>query len=140
VAVPRPEPGLVVHFDYLWSGDAADGREEGRYPRPCAIVLSSRMEEGETFVVLMPITHSPPRDGQAAIEIPPRVKAHLGLDSERSWIVIDEVNQTGWPGFDLRPTPDGRDAYGFIPPRLFEQILAGVRRLARSRAVRVVKR
>ncbi len=88
----------------------------------------------------MTLAHSPPREGQNAVEIPPKVKAHLGLDSGRSRIVVDEVNQTGRPGFDLRRTPDGKEACGFIPPRLFEQLLAGVRGLIGAGAVRVVKR
>ena len=42
MAIPDPEPGLVVHFNYLWSSEFDRGREEARYPRPCAIVLSYR--------------------------------------------------------------------------------------------------
>ena len=54
------------------------------------------------------------------IEIPRRVKEHLGLDDERSWIVLDEFNVFTWPGFDLRPIKDrgGRVDYGFLPPKL----------------------
>jgi hypothetical protein len=33
------------------------------------------------------------------------VKRHLGLDGERSWIVLDEINDFIWPGHDLRPVP-----------------------------------
>ena len=52
----------------------------------------------------------------------------LGLDCERSWIVVSEGNDFNWPGPDLRPQPGGdmsTVAYGFLPPRLF----ATVRRL-----------
>jgi len=38
-----------------------------------------------------------------AVEIPLRVKEHLGLDSECSWVIPEEVNVFTWPGFDLRP-------------------------------------
>jgi hypothetical protein len=36
------------------------------------------------------------------------------------------VNEFTWPGFDLRPLPGSRDTYtnGFLPPRLFNALLA----------------
>jgi hypothetical protein len=39
---------------------------------------------------------------------------------------IDEVNEFTWPGFDLRPLPRSRDTYafGFLPPRLFNILMA----------------
>ena len=54
------------------------------------------------------------------------MKRHLGLDEARSWIILDEVNEFAWPGFDLRPILSSRErfAYGFLPPRLFDQLLA----------------
>lgn len=62
------------------------------------------------------------------MEIPIRVKQHLGLDDEHSWVILDEVNQFAWPGYDLRPIPgkQGEMAYGFLPPRLFDQIRSGI--------------
>jgi hypothetical protein len=59
-----------------------------------------------------------------AVEIPQRVKEHLGLDSERSWVILNEVNVFRWPGFDLRPIKngDGRVDYGFLPPKLFDRL------------------
>jgi hypothetical protein len=54
-------------------------------------------------VAVVPITHSQPRDPNAAVEIPLPVKRHLGLDSEHSWVILDELNEFAWPGFDLRP-------------------------------------
>ncbi|MBY0355553.1 MAG: hypothetical protein K2Q12_07460 [Rickettsiales bacterium] len=62
------------------------------------------------------------------MEIPPRVKQHLGLDDDRSWAILGEVNQFVWPGYDLRPIPhkQGEMTYGFLPPRLFDQIRSGI--------------
>jgi hypothetical protein len=59
------------------------------------------------------------------------VKRHLGLDAERSWVILDEVNEFGWPGFDLQPVPraPGGFDYGFLPPRLFDQLLAKLARV-----------
>jgi len=72
------------------------------------------------------VTHSRPDNPAAAVELPQAVKRHLGLDTNRSWIVLDEVNEFTWPGFDLRPIPPTRDAfaYGFLPPRLFDALTA----------------
>ena len=52
-------------------------------------------------------------------------KNRLGLDAERSWIVITEANEFVWPGPDLRPIL-GRDdstiVYGALPPRFFAYV------------------
>jgi len=123
MSLPQPEVGLVISYSYLWSEEAKAGRVEGRKTRPCAIVLVVRSSaEGLSEVTVAPITHSPPTDAAAAVEIPAAVKRHLGLDDQPSWIVVDDVNVFAWPGYDLRPIP-GRPqqySYGLLPPRLFE--------------------
>lgn len=85
-------------------------------------------------VAVVPITHAPPHDPRVAIEIPRRVKEHLGLDSERSWVVLNEFNVFTWPGFDLRPikSKDGRADYGFLPPRFFDQLVARIQELEKE--------
>lgn len=81
-------------------------------------------DEGESQVLVLPITRTPPHDAADAIEIPLVTKQRLGLDGERSWIVITEVNEFVWPGPDLRPVPggDGSIAYGVLSPRLFDVV------------------
>ncbi len=133
MGLPEPQPGLVISYSFLWSEEAEQGQVEGRKDRPCAIVVALEGVEPSRpkQVAVVPITHSPPSDPAAAIEIPQRVKAHLGLDSERSWIILDEFNVFAWPGYDLRPIreSDGRVHYGFLPPRLFDQVIESIRRL-----------
>lgn len=77
------------------------------------------------MVLVLPVTHTRPTDPAHAIEIPTPTKIRLGLDSERSWIVVTEANEFIWPGPDLRPIP-GKDAssisYGALPPRFFVQV------------------
>ena len=127
MTIPHPEPGLVVHFNYLWRRERDLGRDEARYPRPCAVILSyRRAADGSLIVLLAPITHAPPHEDERAIELPQQVKAHLGLDWARSWVILDEVNETGWPGYDVQPNARGDYAYGFVPPRLYERIRGGV--------------
>jgi hypothetical protein len=72
------------------------------------------------------------------MELPPPVKQHLGLDSDRSRIVFSESNLFRWPGPDLRRIRD-RDsvAYGFLPPRLFAELRR--RFLAAERAARAAQ-
>lgn len=84
---------------------------------------------------MAPITHSPPHDPGVAIEIPTRVKRHLDLDSERSWVILDELNVFSWPGYDLRPIPDKGDRYdyGLLPPQFFESIVKKLSELRRKR-------
>lgn len=141
MTIPNPEPGLVVHFNYLWSNEFDRGREEARYPRPCAIVLSYRRTvDGATIVLLAPITHSQPRPGDRAIEIPQAVKKQLGLDDLRSWVMVDEVNEAAWPGYDLQTNAKGKCAYGFIPPALFRRIKAEMMQVLKASGLRRVPR
>ena len=66
------------------------------------IVLAVEREaDGATVVTVLPITHSAPADPASAVEIPLRVKWRLGLDDDRSWIVVAEGNEFLWPGYDL---------------------------------------
>jgi hypothetical protein len=126
---PEPKPGLVISYSYLWSEESEKGQVEGRKDRPCAIVLALDSESGEDGklqqVAVVPITHSAPQDLSVAIEIPHRVKEHLGLDGERSWVILSEFNLFSWPGFDLRPIRRGaaRVDYGFLPPRFFDRLI-----------------
>lgn len=140
--VPTPEPGLVISYAYLWRHEYEAGLEEGRKDRPCVIVLCVEHHDETTHVTVAPITHNPPADAATGIEIPSRVKHHLGLDSEKSWVIVSEVNQFVWPGFDLRPVPGSTDRfdYGFLPPLLFEKIKSGMLDLVVKRRTRITMR
>lgn len=122
---PTPHPGLVISYAYLWAREHVQGAEEGTKDRPCAIVAARQVIEGREVVTVVPITHTPPQDPTDAVEIPAALKRHLGLDDERSWIVVAEVNDFLWPGPDLRPIPGSdrvRYHYGVLPPRFFAHL------------------
>ncbi len=143
MSLPKPHPGLVVRYSYLWRTEHEAGREEGMKDRPCAVVLVVADADGRERVTVLPITHAEPKTTELAVEIPAVVKARLGLDSERSWIVIDEGNRFIWPGPDLRRVPGGDAAtvaYGVLPPRLFEAVRERFLAAARVRRARVVTR
>jgi hypothetical protein len=56
VAIPTPEPGLVLNFAYLWHREHQAGQEEGRKDRPSVIVLCVRREnDGGALVTVLPI-------------------------------------------------------------------------------------
>lgn len=126
MALPKPEPGLIIRYSYLWRDEFLAGREEGVKDRPCAIVAAIRNDsDGRQRVIVIPVTHSKPTNMTLALEIPASVKRQLGLDSESSWIVLNESNEFLWPGPDLRRIQDGDDttvAYGFLPPGLFASV------------------
>jgi hypothetical protein len=127
--LPEPEVGLVISYSYLWKEEEEQGLVEGRKDRPCAMVLTVEVPAAESDrrkqVAVAPITHSPPHDPSVAVEIPPRVKEHLGLDGERSWVILNEVNIFTWPGFDLRPIrrDETRVDYGMLPPKFFDRLI-----------------
>jgi hypothetical protein len=125
VAFPKPQPGLVIRYSFLWRAQAARGQDEGEKDRPCAVVLTTANDEGDTVVIVLPITHTPPRQPDLAVEIPASTKKRLGLDGERSWIVVTDANRFIWPGPDLRPRVPGDAssvAYGLLPAKLFIEV------------------
>jgi hypothetical protein len=144
VPLPKPVPGLVIRYSYLWYSEHLEGREEGQKDRPCAIIASIQADEsGNTRVLVLPVTHNPPKQASLAVEIPAKVKQRLQLDDARSWVVLSEWNEFIWPGPDLRRLPGADDAlvtYGMLPPRLFASIRDRFLALVSSHAATQVRR
>jgi hypothetical protein len=123
VSLPVPHPGLIIRYSYLWHSEFLRGQDEGVKERPCVIVLTVRTTSDGIETVVLPITHRAPVRPELAVELPVATKRRLGLDDDRSWIVIDEANRFIWPGPDLRPARRGdlsSIAIGVLPPGLFE--------------------
>ena len=141
MALPEPEPGLIVRCDYLWSREAAAGRTQGK-DRPACLVAASDSRTTPRYVVLLPITHTPPDAETVGIEIPAKVQRALGLDDAPSWVIVSEHNIDEWPNGGLSPIPGKADAfaYGFIPPGLFAKIKARFLELAREKKSGSVRR
>jgi hypothetical protein len=119
------------------------GQEEGTKDRPCAIVLTAIDDDGDTVVTVVPVTHSAPEHPDEAVELPPATKQRLGLDAERSWVVVNEINRFVWPGSDLRPVSRAeadRFDYGILPPAIFRQIKARLAACAKAQRLRGVNR
>ncbi|MGE4065111.1 MAG: hypothetical protein AB7E79_17230 [Rhodospirillaceae bacterium] len=143
MSFPAPVPGLVIRYSYLWRDEFLKGQEEGVKDRPCALVLVTHTEDGDEIATVVPITHSLPRDTKDALEIPRDVKSRLGLDDERSWIVLTEANRFVWPGPDLRPAIRGDAssiAYGTLPNRFYAEVLARFLESADTRRAKITSR
>ena len=141
---PKPVAGLIIRYSYLWYHEYLEGRDEGQKDRPCAIIAALHLDEnGDTRVLVLPITHTPPEHLTLAVEIPAKVKQRLHLDDARSWIVLSEWNEFIWPGPDLRRIPGADDAsitYGMIPPGLFSIVRDRFLAIVKTRQASPVRR
>lgn len=144
MALPKPVPGLVIRYSYLWHSEYRQGRDEGQKDRPCAIIAAIRTDEdGDERVLVLPVTHSPPDRPDLAVEIPANVKQRLKLDEARSWVMLSEWNEFVWPGPDLRRLPGAGElsvAYGMLPPSLYAIIRDRFLTLVGARAAQRVRR
>ncbi len=143
MSLPDPVPGTVIRYEFLWSHERNAGRVDAIKSRPCAIVVAvPKGVDGSVQTVVAPITHTPPDDPDASIEIPAQTCRALGLDDGRHWVRIDELNSFIWPGLDLRPIPGGSGeyVYGLMPRDLFERVRTGILDRQTARKGRLVPR
>jgi hypothetical protein len=131
--LPRPELGLVIHYGFVWSGTDHPAPPDAGKDRPCLIVdlfeVEDRPDRKTLRVTYLPISHTEPRERDAAKLIPPRVAQHLGLTAEKSYIYTSYACEDDWP-FDLAHVPGRKETfhYGFIPPKLFQAVAEEFRR------------
>ena len=95
---PKPVAGQVIGSACLWQSEHLRGQEEGLKDRPCAVILVITNESGDEQVTVLLITHSAPARLEFAIEIPAATKRRVGLDDDRSWVVLTEANRSHGPG------------------------------------------
>ncbi len=100
-------------------------------------------DQGNEVLTVLPVTHTPPSDPALAVEIPHATKQRLGLDDDRSWIILSEANHFTWPGPDLRMEKNGDPSsvvYGILPERLFERVRTTFLTVLKSRRAELVLR
>ncbi len=99
------------------------------------VVVATEKRQHGIQLLVVPVTTRPPRQGDASVEMPVRVRQHLGLGEERCWIVTEEYNLFTWPGPDIRPIRSGGEIqprYGSIPAKLFDQVRSKIEEAARA--------
>lgn len=105
------------------------------------MVVATLARGDRTLLLVAPVTHAPPDSGTDAIEIPRNVKKQLGLDPQRSWIVLTELNRFLWPGPDVRLAPGNEDPfYDALPDWLFLRVRDRILAHAGANQLRVTKR
>lgn len=99
------------------------------------------IRDGRTQLLVAPITHTAPARSADAIEIPRNVRERLGLDRERGWIVLTELNRFIWPGPDIRVAPgQSSPVYDAIPDWLFFEVRDAIVRHHAGGGLKVIKR
>jgi hypothetical protein len=107
------------------------------------VVLVVTDDQGSDVVTVVPVTHTPPSGASLTVEIPHATQQRLGLDGERSWVVLTEANRFVWPGPDLRMREAGGQAsvaYGLLPRALFREIRDRLGAGVEAGLARVVRR
>jgi hypothetical protein len=125
LSLAPPRPGSVIRYAYLWADEDAVGREEGRKDRPVLVLAATTAAEAAIRLLVLAITHAPPRSPVDAVFLPPEVCRRIGLDADPAWVVTTEANTFAWPGPDIRPVPRRQPRtviYGQIPENLLRQV------------------
>jgi hypothetical protein len=133
----RLESGLIVSYPYLWRWQQDRGRADGEKDRPvCLAIALYDARQNFTHLVILPISGTPPRAEQTAIEIPPLEIKRAGLsDLKLGWITVSEYNYDIAERsyyFDPNQRPRGR-----FSPRFLEQIRQALRPFLSAHAGRV---
>jgi hypothetical protein len=141
--LPLPELrlGLVVRYEYLWAR-RANIAETADKDHPACVVATYRVTGSpEDFVVYLPISHTPPAEGEEGIELSDQAKSSAGLDARRQWILVSECNVDAWP-FDVRSLPRDprRFHYGSLPQAAFREVRDRFVARYRMKRVRQVQR
>ncbi len=143
MGLPEARPGLVFRYEYIWKRQELAGQTAGEKERPACVVLTVSGAAGDRRVLIVPITTQEPGRDVPALEIPPAVKRHLGLDAGRpSWIILSEANLDSWPSPDMRPIPGqpGRFEYGLLPLRMVNAMREAIRAALNEKRLACVTR
>lgn len=85
--------GDVWSYEYLWKREFDAGLENGRKPRPTALVATAIGQDGRTNLFILAITSKRPAADRIALEVPEIERARAGLDRDMPlWVILDEYN------------------------------------------------
>ena len=146
---PKPQPGMVLSYSYLWNREHLKGETEGRKDRASVVALVVAQGTGDIAYVLPTSTSEPTEGDPWVIEIPRSIKDRLKLDDKRSWINVTEFNIFAWTGYHLRPIKllPGQPKpaqetclYGYLPNTFFKKVTALTYEYRRTHLPKFVKR
>lgn len=90
-------------FEAQFPEQVAEGHLEGD-AHPCVVVWSKPPDaNGDRRVLLAPISHSLPNDGDPAVPLSRAVATRIGLDDRQMWIRPDKLTSLTWPDHQLAP-------------------------------------
>ena len=116
-----PKKGDVWNYNYLWRRENEAGAEEGRKPRPPALVAIAVGKDGRTNLFMLPVTSKEPGSDRLAMEVPQIERKRAGLASDlRLWVVLDEYNHD-IPETSFHLDPNGRR--GSFSPMFADKVL-----------------
>jgi hypothetical protein len=129
--------GSIVSYPYLWRWQHDEGRENAEKDRPVCLAITIRDPEREiTHLVILPISGTPPYQGQAALEIPPLEIRRAGLSMfKRGWITVSEYNyDIAERSYYFEPNQKPRGMFG---PSFMEEIRRAIRPMLAARQSRI---
>jgi len=132
MALPKPRPGLVIGYDFLYREQANAGMENPGKPHPAAIIIVAS-KDVQTRVSLIAISHSPPSPSEIGhyLKLTPVECREMGLDSKDHWVNLRDFNSFDWPGYDLsRSAPGGSYVYGTMSKPTFIRIVEALKACA----------
>jgi hypothetical protein len=143
----EPPIGNLVAYEYLWLSQARV-REDGAKVYPVALIFAKKIIASVTLAYAVGMSHSPPDVSESAIQVPTKLKRHLGLDENPSWIYTDQLNEFAWSGPDLRPAewlsnlPSARNScvIGALPTNWFALVKEDVVKNLRQQRAHIIRR
>jgi hypothetical protein len=81
-----------------------------------------------------------PTADQVAIAMPSQTRKLTGLDEEKSWLVVSEVNRVAWSDPGITPVTSEQWLYGHLPRGLAKQARDKIVSLSRQKLFHSVNR
>ena len=97
----EPPIGNLVAYEYLWLSQE-NTREDGAKVYPVALIFAKKIIASVTLAYALGMSHRSPDASEKAIVVPKKLKRHLGLDEDPSWIYTDQLTSSPGPA----PTSD----------------------------------
>lgn len=135
--IDRFPNGSIISYPYLWRWQEEEGREHGEKDRPvCLAITVADSRQNVTHMVILPISGTPPFQGQAALEIPPLEIRRAGLSMfKRGWITVGEYNyDIAERSYFFEPNQTPRGQFG---PSFLEDIRQALRPMLNARQGRI---